>query len=178
MTIIQDIKSFSNILDKIYAYQQRPPENLELMTKFMRKNKHIGLKPATLATDYEVLKIFSVWCHKPISKLNEDDTLDFLDYLDEHTYKRSGKICKYSKSSKTTFKRILNKFFATSGFPDLGQVLKEKGGRDLEPKDKKDLLTKTEVEKLIITAQLPRDKAIIATLYESGCRRGELLSCN
>jgi site-specific recombinase XerD/phage FluMu protein Com len=177
MTIMQKIKAFADRLEELYAAGQRPPENLELMNKFMRRNKHTGLRPATLAIDYEVLQIFSVWCRKSISTLDEDDIFDFLDYLDEHTYERRGKIYKYSKSSKTTFKRILNKFFTTSGFPELGKVFKEKGGRTLEPKDRKDLLTKSEIEKLIATAQLPRDKAIIATLYESGCRRGELLSC-
>lgn len=164
-------------MDELYSNGQRPAENLELMHKFMRRNKHAGLKTATLATDYEVLKIFSSWCRKSISGLSEDDIFDFLDYLDDHTYERGGKVRKYSKSSKTTFKRILNKFFTTSGFFELGKVLKEKGGRELESKDPKDLLTKNEIEKLINTAQLPRDKALIAVLYESGCRRGELLSC-
>lgn len=72
---------------------------------------------------------------------------------------------------------MLTKFFTISGFLQLGKLLTEKGGRILEPKDRKDLLTKPEIERLIDTAQLPRDKAIIAVLYESGCRRGELLSC-
>lgn len=109
--------------------------------------------------------------------LQEDDLFDFLDYLEAHTYIRSGKTCKYSKSSKSTSRRIINKFLTTSGFPELGKVLREKGSRKLESKDRQELLTKTEIEALINVAQLPRDKALIATLYESGCRRGELLSC-
>lgn len=174
---MQDLSAFAARLDKLYENERKPAENLELMHKFMRKNKHSGLKVTTLAIDYQVLQLFSRWCDKPIHALIEDDIYDFLDYLDEYTYIRSGKAYNYSKSSITTFKRILSKFFNTSGFPELGQVLKEKGSKKLEPKDRKDLLNKQEIEKLIDTAQIPRDKAVIATLYESGCRRGELLSC-
>lgn len=46
------------------------------------------------------------------------------------------------------------------------------------PKKKpEELFTIAEIDKMIATATELRDKAIIATLSESGCRRGELLSC-
>ena len=40
------------------------------------------------------------------------------------------------------------------------------------------MLTKEEIEKLIDCADHPRDRALIAVLYESGARKGEMLSCN
>jgi len=39
-----------------------------------------------------------------------------------------------------------------------------------------ELLTEEEILKMIETADHPRDKALISTLYESGCRIGELLA--
>ena len=44
-------------------------------------------------------------------------------------------------------------------------------------KKRKNLVTVEDVETLIGACQNSRDKAIIAILFESGCRRGELLSC-
>lgn len=40
-----------------------------------------------------------------------------------------------------------------------------------------DLLTTEEIEKMIAAADSPRNKAIIATLAEAGCRMGEIQSC-
>jgi hypothetical protein len=71
----------------------------------------------------------------------------------------------------------MNRFFKNSDFPELAKVFKLHS-EPIEEFDRKQLLTKDEIEKLIDTAQHPRDKAMIATLYESGARRGELLSCN
>lgn len=175
---MEDISSYARRLNKVYADNHRPAKNLELMNKFMKKNKHSGLKPATLAMNYQVLQIFSKWCEKPISLLTEDDIFDFLDWLNDYTYRQKGKYQKYSTQSITTFKIILRKFLNNSGFPVLADVLKEKKSRKLEQKERKDLLTKQEIEILINASTLPRDKAIIASLYESGCRRGELLSSN
>ncbi len=39
-----------------------------------------------------------------------------------------------------------------------------------------ELLSKEDIEKLVNAAMNPRDKAFISTLYESGCRIGEMLS--
>jgi integrase len=44
-------------------------------------------------------------------------------------------------------------------------------------KDAKELFTTAEIDSMIAVAKELRDKAIIATLAESGCRAGELLSC-
>jgi integrase/recombinase XerD len=40
----------------------------------------------------------------------------------------------------------------------------------------KDILSQEEVQRIIVAATTLRDKAFISTLYESGCRIGELLS--
>lgn len=71
----------------------------------------------------------------------------------------------------------MNRFFKNSDFPELAKVFKQHS-EPIEEINRKQLLTKDEIEKLIDTAQHPRDKAMIATLYESGARKGELLACN
>jgi integrase/recombinase XerD len=45
-------------------------------------------------------------------------------------------------------------------------------------KKSSDMLTDKEITTMIAKANSPRNKAIIATLAESGCRIGELLACN
>jgi integrase len=46
-----------------------------------------------------------------------------------------------------------------------------------EPLQSSDLLTKEEINRMISAASTLRDKAIIVTLAESGCRLGELAAC-
>ena len=58
------------------------------------------------------------------------------------------------------------------------EILKEKTPESThENRKRKNLLTANEVETLIEACQNSRDRAMIAIVYESGCRRGELLSC-
>ena len=171
---MQDIDKFEQ---RLYNCFENPEsEDLKIIKKYMRGRKHEGISERTMCTNYQVFLFFSQWCTKPIKELDEDDIYDFLDYLDDHTYIRAGKTCHFAAETKLTYKRTLGKFFKAVR-PELGNLFKGKAEK-IETKDRKDLLTKEEIENLINTARIPRDKAIIASLYESGARRGELLSCN
>src|ERR1700690_1135743 len=48
---------------------------------------------------------------------------------------------------------------------------------EVKHKDVSDLLTGAEIMAMIAAAKNDRDAALIAILYDSGCRIGELLSC-
>jgi integrase/recombinase XerD len=58
---------------------------------------------------------------------------------------------------------------------DLAHQIKVSG--KYKRKNSKDMLTDSEIKAMIKTAINSRDKAIIATLAESGCRIGEILNC-
>jgi len=172
---MEDLENFALRLKNVYSDQSHPPENLKKIMRYMKKAKHSGIKSATLALNYSTFKIFSEWCAIPFDDLTEDDILNFLDYLNDYTYTRGGKKSNYSDASIHTFKINLKKFFGTIGKPEIANVFKDRA-RKLEEIDRKDLLAKSEIESLIQAANNARDKAIISTLYEAGCRRGELLA--
>ncbi|MEM3012579.1 MAG: tyrosine-type recombinase/integrase [Candidatus Hadarchaeales archaeon] len=92
---------------------------------------------------------------------------------------RSIESSNYSEWTKHDYKVTLKKFYrwlrGGEDYPDEVKWIKA----TIKNNDKKlpeELLTEEEVKKLIEAARHPRDKALVATLYESGCRVGELLS--
>ena len=171
---MEDLETFAKRLRNLYN-ETRPPENLKIMERYIKKERHSGLKDATIAHNYSTLMRFSEWCTIPLKDLVEDDILDYLDYLEEHTYTRGGATHKYSPESIHTFKICLKKFFNAINRPEIAIMFKDKA-KKLEEIDRTDLLTTQDVEAMLQGASNARDRAIIALLFESGCRRGEMLS--
>lgn len=173
----QILETYKSRLEKVYSNTKHPIENLNVIKRFMRKVEHTGVRYGTLKSNYAAFTVFSRWCTIPIMELVEDDIYDFLDCLKSHTFIRQGKLCNYSDATIHTYKIVLKKLFKVIEKPELLDSLKErrkKGNEEQIERDK--LLTKEEIESLINATMNPRDKAIIATLYESGARRGELLA--
>jgi len=81
----------------------------------------------------------------------------------------------YNERTKNNYKIILRKFFKWLGKMEIARQIRIKKIRNVCSRLPEDLLTKQEIEKIIEAAENVRDKAIIAVLYESGCRIGELL---
>ncbi|MDI6708777.1 MAG: tyrosine-type recombinase/integrase, partial [Candidatus Thermoplasmatota archaeon] len=83
-----------------------------------------------------------------------------------------------SPVSKQEFKKTIKKFYkwlnGSNEYPSCVQWIKS--SRKLNNnKLPEELLTEEEVKKMINASGNPRDRAIIATLWESGCRAGEML---
>ncbi len=164
-------------LEKVYSDKKHPIGNLTIIKRFMRKVEHSGVRYGTLKADYAALTVFSRWCTIPIMDLTEDDIYDYLDSLKSHTFLRHGERYSYSDATIHNYKIILKKFFKIIGKPELLDSLKERRKKENDEKiEREKLLTKEDIESLINATMNPRDKAIIATLYESGARRGELLA--
>ena len=84
----------------------------------------------------------------------------------------------YSPWSKRDFKVALRKFYTwLRGMkeypPEVAWMRVYTKIRN--PRTAEDMLTEEEVKKLIEAAETPQAKAFVATLYESGCRIGELI---
>ena len=82
--------------------------------------------------------------------------------------------------SKHDFKVTLKKFFrwlrnTEEGYPPEVRWLRTTVARQ-HAKLPEELLDQDEVRRMVAAADTPRDKALIHTLYESGCRVGELAS--
>jgi integrase len=78
-----------------------------------------------------------------------------------------------SFSTKQDYKILIRKFFRWLGKEDMVNWIKI-SYRSNSRKLPEDLLSEEEIEKMINACEHPRDKALIACLYESGTRIGEL----
>lgn len=151
--------------------------NKEKYLDFLReiKNKRLSI---TSQTNYiNTFIVFSRAVKTDFDELSKADIYDYIDYLDDYTYvTQNGTIKHYAESTKRSNKVMFRAFLQYLKKDDLAGALV--AGRTQQCRLPEDLLTKEEVDKLIAHADHPRDKALIATLYESGARLGEMLSCN
>jgi site-specific recombinase XerD len=102
---------------------------------------------------------------KPIVNWKQEDITKYISYMIDKGYKPS-----YIEMTKS----LLRRYFVFAG--------KEKFVKDLKVKFPKinlkasDILTPDDINKLIESATLLRDKALIAALFESGARISELIA--
>jgi site-specific recombinase XerD len=116
------------------------------------------------------LRTWSSYLGKDFEDANKDDIVCLVGKLE-----RSGR---FKKSTMRDLKLTLRKFFKwmrnTEGFPEEVAWYKTHVRYD-GIKNPEDMLTEEEVQKMICARSMPRDRAFIAALYESGCRIGEIL---
>lgn len=156
------------------------PENAKLITTHIRKMKAASRHEHTITNHYQALTQFGIWCNKRIfTELIEEDLLDYSEYLDKQLYvpptikSKPSKGRKYKQGTKYTKLATVKAFLKEL---NIGAVSAIKAKPQLTKKLPKDLLTKDDIEALINAASTERDRALIATLYESGMRRSELFS--
>lgn len=104
---------------------------------------------------------------KPFSVVKKNDVVRLITKLEQRNY---------SEWTKKDYKVALRMFFRwLKGDRQTEEVswIKVRGSH--KHKLPEEILTAEEVNKLIESAEHLRDKAFISTLYESGCRIGELL---
>jgi integrase/recombinase XerD len=109
-----------------------------------------------------ILTKFSIWCTKLFSELATSDIDDYIDSFE------------FEKSTKRLHTVIIRSLLKEANPAIYHKILLEHVESTVTPSD---LLTMEEIEKVIDTAYMPDDKAIIACLYDSGARIGELMSC-
>jgi integrase/recombinase XerD len=136
------------------------PENYKLLKKHIRHVKNEGRKPRTIINHISILLRFSRWCKKPYVELTDDDFDDYWDTL------------KMKEVTKNLHKKLVKTFLKKIN--PAAAELKIRRIQNLVTPDQ--LLTDDEVYKLIDSTSNARDKALVACLYDSGARKGELLS--
>ena len=147
--------------------------NSKIFKDYLRKCQADGLTEVTIATAEHTLIKFIEWCgDRELKEFTTDDVYDYLDFINAYTYMKAGKVVKYSPGTQQRIRAVLKKFLTFINH-DLGAVIKLRTLKD--GKIPEDILTREEIEKLIDSCLSNRDRAIIATFYESGARRGELL---
>jgi integrase/recombinase XerD len=154
-----------------------PISNQEKLIEFLR---HLKNNTHAVRTQINSIDTFILFCREiktEFTELSKIDIYRFLDYLDEYTYVNKAGIKKnYAEASKQRHRRLFKSFLKYLKRNDLADLISLR--RSQNSKLPEDLLTKEEIEQLINKAEYTRDKALIAVLYESGARRGELLACN
>jgi len=126
----------------------------------------------------EALKMFAHILNKDFDQLTKQD----LQYLVSTMMNRQPP---YSAETLGTYKSILKRFMSyvlsPEQFPNIERLpdmltwikthVKKK---DVTRLQRKDLLTPGDIEKLLHVCHNPRDKALIAILWETGCRIAEI----
>ncbi len=140
--------------------------NGDLILKFMNKLFAEGLSKPRVVKYANHLKVVSEKLGKSFLAVTPDDITTFLSELEQSDY---------SVYTKRDYKIVLRRFFKFLGKEELIKGVKTtvKENRKKLPEE---ILTKPEVRKMIEVADHPRDKAILAVLYEGGLRIGELAS--
>lgn len=131
-----------------------------ILDEYLQRLEDEGLSKRTIDNNIFILKPFVSW-------LGDREVTDkaVLEYL------RALKPKKYSDSTLYQYRAVLKKFLSTIN-PEQARNIKLK----VKKKEPPIILTQAEVEQLIDACRNPRDRALISFLYESGCRKGELVS--
>jgi len=120
------------------------------------------------------LKLIALKVGKDFDKLTKKDAEKFVSLIQGNTA--------FSPWTKQCYKVIFKRFFKwvkKSGdvYPEEVRWIKIKINENEKILPAKgDLLSEEDVKKIIDCAQIPRDKAIVSVLYETGCRIGEIAS--
>lgn len=124
-----------------------------------------GLKPIGIPMYIQCLNSIAQTVKKDFISMNRLDIQEIAASIE-----RSGK----AEKTKIHYKVTLKRFFKwLQGEQNAASWIKTSSKR-CERKLPEDLLTEAEIKQLIEAAHHPRDKALIAVLYDSGCRIGEI----
>lgn len=158
------------VLKKIREDNKIRKKNKDLILEFYQYCLGEGLSQARIVRCLYAVIVFAEWSKKDFNRCKKNDIVELVAELEKG---------KYAHSTKQEMKMTLRKFFkwlrGSEEYPE--EVKWLKCHRTLSnSKLPEELLTEDDIKLLINTADNPRDKALIAVLYESGCRIGELLS--
>lgn len=151
--------------------------NSDILDKYFEKRiSDDNLLDSTVYNTRHVLTKYLIWLDDiKVQDVTEDIVYKYFKELRDHKiiFKNKKERGRYSKGSIYEHKSCIKKFLSYY-VPDVAETIKNKPDR--KRKLPEDILTEIEVKRMIKACMHPRDQAMISTLYETGCRRNELLS--
>ena len=170
-------------MDDIYRRENGYEKELQLLEKaqisqinkeiILKYHRHIlsegSGKNRVVKLSGELRKI-AQWLNKPFLEVTEENIRDLITQISQSDY---------AELTKVDFKKLVRRFYKwlegnNKSYPDKVDWIKCK--EKIGNKESLDIITPSEIKKVIDTCESPRDKAFISLLYEGGFRIGELLS--
>lgn len=122
-----------------------------------------GLSTARVLKHLTELKLLADMAGNDFQNITRQEMMKLVEHIER---------MKRAERTKQDYKKLIRKFFKWMDKADLVDWIK------ISRKDSKklpeDLLSEEEIEKLINACEHPRDRALVASLYESGARISEL----
>lgn len=165
-----DLKHKIDINENKLTQSSISKNNKDAILKFINYCYSQSLSEHRVSKYLSLLRIIAEKFNKDFDKVTKDDIITYLANLEKSHY---------AENSKRDFKIALKRFYKwTNGdikYPELVENIKVtiKNNKKRIPED---LLTEEDIKKLVNSCFTLRDKALIFTLYESGCRIGEIAS--
>jgi len=147
------------------------PENFRLLRRHVRKLLAGNVRERTVVNHIQLLLPFAMWCEIDYKSLDEDDIFDYCDHLMEKTYTRGCQPKRYSSSTVYAHKTCVKTFLKNINPSASDAIVLKKSKREIP-----EILTKDDVLAMINASLTARDRALVSCLFESGARKGELLS--
>lgn len=177
-------RQLQEVLKKIKAAKNMSTRNKKLITKFHNQCFAEGLSIPRIAHYMQILRSLAITLKKDFDKASKSDIVNLLQKVAKNGYKKeklngSRERRQYSDWAIHDRKVALKKFYkwlsGTDVYPEEVRWIKTttKNNNHMMPEE---LLNEDDIKKLLRAADHPRDRALIGTLYESGCRIGEVAS--
>jgi integrase len=158
---IHDFKTRLERTEKRIECSAFSDKNKKIISDYKRQLFIKELSIARIDKHLSVLKKIGERLNKDFDTLDKEDIFTFLEWVQRRDIE---------DWTKYTYKQIFKIFLKHMGKNDLASMIIIKNVKNKIP----DIFTREEVLKMIDTAMHPMDKALIAALYETGCRIGEL----
>jgi integrase/recombinase XerD len=139
-------------------------DNTELILTFLDRLFAEGMSKTRIVKYANHLKVISEKMGKSFLDVDDRDITAFLSWLEQSDY---------APHTKRDYKTVLKRLFRNLGKEELVENVRQTLKRN-KKKLPSDILTKDEIIKMIEAADHPRNKAMIAMMYEGGLRIGEL----
>jgi len=161
-------------IENILSHEGIAERDREILRRFDRDLRLGDRRPKTRVSYLIALKRLCLWSPRGLEEITKEDLKDFFDHLSREL--KPGSLSSYKASIKFFYKWLHTGRLDSRRYPELVDWIKTTRRKRLPIEKERDLLTPGEVASMVRSADHPRDKALLMTLYEGALRAGEALS--
>ncbi len=169
-----------NIAQEYHALDKEdiPEKDKKTILDFVNDLALEGISEVRRKNYIQRLRVAARWIPDNFTDPGRDDLRKIREHLDKG-FVHNGKNVPYSEWTKTTYLKMLKKFYRyilpEKQFNELFRNVKinSNPGSKIKPEQ---MIRPWEIQKMVDSATNARDRALLYTLYDSGCRIGEILT--